>query len=476
MNMQTLFEKLDGSGKPPREEQLQYLSHLSREWPRANYHVLYGPPGMGKSFIAMTVINNIANSAIIAPNNALVDQYIRDYPELNSLKGKDYYSTEEKYIEAKNNLKAGQPTVFNPLSYYYYYIGKPEQRPTTVVIDEAHKLEDLLMLTVGQELPCGQYGIPPDMTEAETIEWLGQVKYKAKKIFTLTNPTKRQIRLINKFEKLCLLADYLRDYHHEVSVTFEVRKDSRGVFRKCLCVQPLEFPAGLVKTIFGASTRIILMSGTIDQLTIDSLLPSERVDYKQYDSFVNIDQTPIEYVPIPYPQRRNIATQAQYAYEVFRQQGQPNTLIHLSYAAQTEFAKVLKQLDPKIKIHTNTKHDKMEIIKQFKSQGGILLGAGMAEGIDLPHNDCRLVIIPRLLYPNKGDPRVQKRLNFKNGSLWYSLETLRTTIQQIGRGVRGPTDKCRTVVFDVTFPKLYKQTREYIPPSFTKRLKGLPNE
>ena len=59
-----------------------------------------------------------------------------------------------------------------------------------------------------------------------------------------------------------------------------------------------------------------------------------------------------------------------------------------------------------------------------------------------------MILIPCLLWPNKGDQAVKKRLALPNGQFWYTLETIMTLVQQVGRGVRGETDSCMTIVFD----------------------------
>ena len=107
----------DGTTNQPRAEQRAYLEHLSAVWDNKRYFGLQAPPGIGKSYIARTIQRTVSNTAIITINNALVDQYAASYPDLNTLKGKDYYENEIELRRARERAEV-QDTVFNPLSFY----------------------------------------------------------------------------------------------------------------------------------------------------------------------------------------------------------------------------------------------------------------------------------------------------------------------------------------------------------------------
>jgi Rad3-related DNA helicase len=113
-----------------------------------------------------------------------------------------------------------------------------------------------------------------------------------------------------------------------------------------------------------------------------------------------------------------------------------------------------------------SKDDKASKLEQFKKNGGLLIGCGMAEGIDLPGDLCRLLIIPRLLYPNRGDQAVKKELMMPDGELFYGLDTFLTTVQQLGRGVRGKDDWCESLIMDPTWPRLAKQHGIHVHKEF----------
>ena len=461
---------LDGTGKPPRDIQLDYFAELEKVWKVHRRFAMSGPPGVGKSFIARTIQRALPNTAIITTNNALVDQYRESYPELNGLKGKDYYETVELYKQAKILAKT-KDTIFNPLSFYYFYKRNEDlKKPTTIIVDEAHKLAGMLMLIVMKSFPCKYYGIPTGLSEVQFMEWLGTMVAKMAPVSKLKNPTKSQEKLLSRYESLALLHDYLKNNLDNVRVAYEIQKNYRGLKQLCLTVTPLEFPHGLIETIFGKA-KIILLSGTVTQFDLKELFPKDRVHFVSYEPLAPTKNRMVYNAMLPMSERRNIQTQAELFLQAYNTHKRPNTMVHLSYRDAPVFAAALLKLDKKLPILTHSKDDKEETIEAFKKKGGILLGSGMAEGVDLPGDKCRLLVIPRLLYPNKGDSAVQKRLNMEGGQLWYQLETMMTTIQQLGRGVRGVDDWCVSYVFDPTFPKLVQATQDYLTEGFKESIK-----
>ena len=128
-------------------------------------------------------------------------------------------------------------------------------------------------------------------------------------------------------------------------------------------------------------------------------------------------------------------------------------LVHVTYGEVDEYVRNLADLYP----IRNTSRNKEKSQQDFERLGGIWLAAGCSEGIDLPDERCRTIIIPRLQFPNKGDMYVQKRLGRPDGRKWYGIKTLETTIQQLGRGNRHSEDYCTSYVFDPYFPALWQE-------------------
>ena len=106
-------------------------------------------------------------------------------------------------------------------------------------------------------------------------------------------------------------------------------------------------------------------------------------------------------------------------------------------------------------------------IHQF-SNDTILVGPTLNEGIDLPGDDCRFIIILKVPYPSLGDRYVREKIKFY--PLWYNSSTSNEIIQGIGRGIRYDGDWCVTYIFDACFWNLYLSTQEQYPEELQKRI------
>lgn len=103
-----------------------------------------------------------------------------------------------------------------------------------------------------------------------------------------------------------------------------------------------------------------------------------------------------------------------------------------------------------------------------KSKNTILIGPTLNQGMDLPDDKCRFIIISKVPYPSLGSNLVrEKQRLFK---LWYESVTSNEIIQGIGRGVRNENDYCTTYILDACFMELYKSTLDQYPPEIQDRL------
>ena len=110
------------------------------------------------------------------------------------------------------------------------------------------------------------------------------------------------------------------------------------------------------------------------------------------------------------------------------------------------------------------------VMNEFKeSTNKVLVGPTLTEGIDLPNDLCRFIILMKVPYPNITGKLVKKKIELF--PLWYNSTTSNAIIQGIGRGVRSDTDWCRTYILDGCFSLLYQQTKDQYPKSIQERIK-----
>ena len=117
----------------------------------------------------------------------------------------------------------------------------------------------------------------------------------------------------------------------------------------------------------------------------------------------------------------------------------------------------------------NGSRDKNTMIKIHQmSTNTILVGPTLNEGIDLPGDECRFIIIMKVPYPSLGDRYVKEKIKYF--PLWYNSTTSNEIIQGIGRGVRYHGDWCVTYIFDSCFQTLYNSTQEQYPKELQDRI------
>ncbi len=118
----------------------------------------------------------------------------------------------------------------------------------------------------------------------------------------------------------------------------------------------------------------------------------------------------------------------------------------------------------------NGSREKTTMIEIHKmSKDTILVGPTLNEGIDLPGDDCRFIIIMKIPYPSLADKLVKEKI--KLFPLWYNSTTSNEIIQGIGRGVRYNGDWCVTYILDACFMNLYLSTKDQYPEILQKRIK-----
>lgn len=165
-----------------------------------------------------------------------------------------------------------------------------------------------------------------------------------------------------------------------------------------------------------------------------------------------------------FPQISNFANKIIYAHSDVR------GIIHSgSYEnARTFYFNAPADIKKRLFLYGSAK-EKEELIDKFKnSKNGILLGPTLVEGIDLPNDYCRFIIIMKVPYPNMGSKLVKTKKELF--PLWYSSAASNLVIQGIGRGVRNENDYCSTYILDGNFSNLYYKTLDQYPKHLQERM------
>jgi Rad3-related DNA helicase len=119
-------------------------------------------------------------------------------------------------------------------------------------------------------------------------------------------------------------------------------------------------------------------------------------------------------------------------------------------------------------LYNNAKEKTQMITIHQMSKNTILIGPTLVEGIDLPGEQCRFIIILKVPYPVIVDDYVKRKIELF--PLWYNSTTSNIIIQGIGRGNRFTDDYCTTYILDACFLALYNSTKEQYSEELQKRI------
>ena len=113
----------------------------------------------------------------------------------------------------------------------------------------------------------------------------------------------------------------------------------------------------------------------------------------------------------------------------------------------------------------NTSSEKQRAIDRYiYTPASVLLAPSLDRGIDLPGDDCRVIVVCKIPFPNLGDKQVSARLHSPGGQLWYNVRTVRSLVQMTGRGMRSENDQCDSYILDASFmTSIWRKSRNLLP-------------
>ena len=145
--------------------------------------------------------------------------------------------------------------------------------------------------------------------------------------------------------------------------------------------------------------------------------------------------------------------------EILRRHPDDRVLIHavsyeLSAWLQRELLDVLPVHRPVYSYAVG--RDREEALAAFRSsERSVLIAPSLDRGVDLPDDECRVVIVAKAPFPYLGDRQVSARLHSPGGDLWYKVQTIRTIVQMTGRATRSSTDFSTSYLLDKQIVNLY---------------------
>lgn len=131
-------------------------------------------------------------------------------------------------------------------------------------------------------------------------------------------------------------------------------------------------------------------------------------------------------------------------------------------------AYVMKGLAPthghRLVTYTNAAGRDPAIEQYRQKEAGVLIASSLERGADFKHDDCRVVVVCKIPFPNLGDPQINARLYSRGGDLWYRALTVRSLVQMCGRGTRSADDFSENFILDRQFvDNVWKKSKSLLP-------------
>lgn len=481
------LKQFDGTGRAPRPIQIEALKWLQSNW-KGDVLAICAPTGAGKSAIARA-IQIETDAHVVPPTNQLMDQYTDLYANVNALKGKVHYTCELTGLDCGSCAELNQgeycdgcpytkyrdkaktePTFFNPHSLYYFNRNREDTDTRVLVIDEAHKLRDVILGMSGKSFNSAKYTLPKQIDEKSVEDWLEEliptIRQQALQC-EKTGENKKAANLYNEASSVEMTLKGLKENPENYAIDMKSNPNRS----KSLTVEPISPPRYIANQLLSCS-KLILLSATLLPSDVEEILGHRDFRFLDLPSPIPKDNRAIRYVPAPHSMNAKTDPEAvaKEITKIVEKHPGENIIIHATYSLAERISKHLSF--PHIR---NTSENKEQTIEQYKSEGGIFLASGCSEGVDLPGNTCRVNIIPMLFRLNPTDPVVRKRLGKPGGRTWYDNEILRALIQQAGRSTRGVDDWSVTYVLDPALPRLLTSPGLKVPKSLLECIKWSVN-
>jgi len=470
--------------------------------------LLDAPTGSGKSLIGAAAQRlSGRGTTYICTTKQLQDQLLHDFPYAKTLKGRSNYvclkhprmfpniSAEDcthseinkcelwsrcPYVKAKRAALEAPLAVLNTAYFLSEanYVGGFSHREL-LIVDEFDSIEDQLMSfieVVITQRQLSNLNVAPPRYKTKFESWVTW----AENTLTELRPQLRQLEselgdawstddfsILKTRRNLKRLVGKLEFFVREVDKTWVwYPGEDRWVFK------PVWISRYSNATLWKHADRILGMSATIldpRQVCVNTglTLGDRKYDYIALPSPFPKEHRPIYYEPCAdvVNKKMDIALPklAKAVENILNRHPEDRILIHtVSY-------KVKDYLQRNVSTNrfiTHSVKDRAVVLENFKksSKPLVLLSPSMGRGVDLPDDQCRVVVVAKCPYPDLGDPQVSRRMYGSNdGGSWYAHRTASSIIQMSGRACRSTEDYSITYILDQQFDRLFREHGNIFP-------------
>lgn len=344
-----------------------------------------------------------------------------------------------------------------------------------IVEDEGHvldqELEKFISVRLSTRTVERHFGL--SLPAYETVpEW----KLWVKEHMVTTPPYSDDIEFLsqNELKHLAVTRRYAKYFRmiEEMDDDWIVEADKTGYEFK-----PVWVTGNSREVLFQHAPRHIIMSGTIpssSQLGRKVGIKLEDFEFLRLPYVFPVEHRPIILVPsvdLDYKViDQNLGQLTRVVDNILGNNLKVKSLIHTKSYKIANYLFEHSEYSHLMIIHDA--RNRIEKLNEFKlsPKPRVLVSPSMDRAIDLPGDECELVIICKIPYPFLGSKVMQKRV--KQSREYYLHETLASIIQMAGRGVRTETDIAPTYIVDAAAPRFFKQVRSMTPEAIKKAIRN----
>lgn len=495
---------------------------------------LDAPTGSGKTLIAELVRRRLQSTALyVCSGKTLQDQFSKDFPYAKVLKGRSNYPTLNMrypdytaadctktgtgddascywcsevngcpYEVAKSEALAARLAVINT-SYLLTEannVGRFSGRELGI-IDEADVLEQELMGFVTYELSdrrlerLGISAPKKGIRKRTLLAWLSDDLMPALTSRLRGLPNNQEVAVIRERNGLVRLLDDTRrvmgDLQEEIDNLANDDDEQPGVENWIrdnnagpVVLKPVRVDGYAHRFLWSHAKRWLCMSATF--VSTEEMNDSLGVDVAglttatvKVPMLFPVENRKITAVPIANMTNRERETEwpkmVRGIESVCGRYPDVRILVHTVSYQFSEF--LLKECGSELRKRVVTyrnSRERDEALNRYRGRkDSVLVAPSMERGIDLKDDECRVVIVAKVPFPNLGDRQISSRLRGRMGQTWYNVLTIRSLVQMTGRGVRNMDDWCEIYVLDAQFIRKIWRGSKMLLPSWWREAVGV---
>jgi len=518
-----------------RPEQENVINQLNANWDNYKYFIINASPGVGKSAIAKTICNHYDKSIILTSTRQLQEQYVRDFPDILSIKGRSNYQclhdtrfncdnapcsndpslkTYHPFCPFDNKLALAQDASCTVTSYAFYLNSKSKwENRSLIVLDECHNFDNILISHFQFKLDPYQLDADTDFLDDiredfktfmmftmdrkqsgyyNNEEWILAIRKElSKKLDRMLNELKEQRKQINNnlelneqdlidelLNKNKKFIEYDRLLRQINCVINDFYKESNWIIEpdgKGLVFIPINVSKLFTKQI--NQNKIVFMSASI--VNIDGFLKElglskNKVCIINQESSFDPQRSPIYVVPSGKLDYKNIDENLPKVIETTEKI--LNSHKHVKGIIHSTNYKItnslIENIDSERLIYKQNENiTNMDLLKEHSNR-----------------EDATVLVSPSLtegtdLKDDLSRFQVIVKLPFislsdkrvkrkiEEDKDWYICEMLKTLLQSCCRSTRSQSDWSKTYILDSSFIYYIQKYSHWLPQSFLKRIK-----